>query len=99
MTGTVTEVACMCDLPTVTVKGWTLEQVVGVRIAGRVAGILDRFQLLLLGQTGSSGRAGRSNDLATSQAVILQVVMGSLTATASATRHGGHRLSRGMPCV
>lgn len=99
MTGMVTEVGCMSDLLTIAVKGLTLEQVVGVRMAGRVAGILDRFQLLLLGQTGSSGRAGRSNDLATSQAVILQVAMGTLTATASATRHGGRRLSQGMPCV
>lgn len=99
MTGVVTEVVYMSDLLTAAVKGLTLEQMVGVRMAGRVAGILDRFQLLLLGQTGSSGRAGRSNDLATSQAVILQVAMGTLTATASATRHGGRRLCRGLRCV
>lgn len=69
------------------------------RLAGLVAGILDRFQLTPLGQAGSSGRADRSNDLANSPAVILQVAMGKLTAMVSQTRHRGFGLRQGVPCT
>lgn len=80
-------------------QGFDPEEGGGMEMAGWDARILDRFQLPPLGQTGSSGRADRSNDLATSQAVILQVSMGKLTATASQSRHRGPRLSRGMSSV
>lgn len=69
------------------------------RLAGLDAGILDRFQLTPLGQPISPRRADRSNDLANSPAVILQVVMGKLTAMVSPTRHRGPGLRQGVPCT